>query len=607
MVSIMNEYIRNYYSYFIENKDKKILKDIKSYCKKNKIDFSKLTDKITRNIAKLKFELSALGYELSLEGFSKLLEDYLAQKSTFNDSLKKRYLKILVNLSQIYNIDLRSELLKNTKTKEIDSNIIKQFIEFHLSPNVTEEKINKLKEILSKKDLSYDTLAKKYLPIIDNLKKEAEALHFNTDKDSLNQLINEYNNKKSTLTHEEKVTYLQLIFKLSKIYDIEIKDMLSTNNSKKEIYPIKLDINNPIDNTSYLKELLKERFTSGSFDLLTIHSNTYKEPLNKEYDPIEARLNLIESLLHIYIDKITNFAKEDIIEEYSKILEDKDISFLNNLSSIDLANYIKSLINNSKLNISSNIITLFKKLIEITDYYDNIGTENKNIFKCSNSKSEYAIYLNTSISPNTFKIINEYIKECINNNLNYDMKPYDELEKTIIYSSKEDLNTKLSILNNILSNNSLDELGTPLEYTASIKDTLYSISNISINELSYQEYFISLLETSYYRVLSKIIINKIDNPQDNTIIDSFIKLFDVTFDGPKTPFNLLCNKNSFNMIKDTVHKYIPEVIDTLQKYFSEEKELNKITIEFKKSIQYIFNISNNYPKNSNNNIIVITK
>ena len=118
----MNEHIRAYYSYFMENKDKKILKDVKSYCKKNKIDFSKLTDKVTRNIAKLKFELTGLGYELSLEGFSKLLEDYLAKKSSLSDSLKKRYLRILVNLSKIYDIDLRTELLKNIKNPIVKLN-----------------------------------------------------------------------------------------------------------------------------------------------------------------------------------------------------------------------------------------------------------------------------------------------------------------------------------------------------------------------------------------------------------------------------------------------------------------------------------------------------
>lgn len=603
MVSIMNENIRLYYIYFIENKDKKILKDVKSYCKKNKIDFSILTDKVTRNIAKLKFELNGLGYELSLEGFSKLLEDYLSKKSTLNDSIKRRYLKILVNLSKIYNIDLRSELLKTSKEKSIDQVVIRQFIEFHLSPNITEEKIDKLKDILLKKDISYDTLSKKYMPFIDDIKKEATSLNFNTDKESFIKLIDEYNNKKTTLTHEEKVKYLQLIFKLSKIYDIDIKDKLST---KKCNAPLKLDIKNPLDNTLYFKELLKERFTSGSFDLINTHSKDYKEPLNQEYNSAENRLKLIESILHIYLDKITNYAKEDIIDEYAKLLEDKDITFLNNLSSNDLFEYLNALLNNKKEPaISPNIITLLRKLIEITDYSDNIGTENKNIFKCHNSKSIYAIYLNTSSSNNTFKIINEYIKECINNNLNYDMRPFDEVDKTIIYSSKEDLNNKINILNNILSNSELKEMGTPLEYTAKINNTNYSISNISINNLNFQEFFISLLETSYYRVLSKIIINKVDNPQDSTIIDSFIKLTNITFDGDRVPFNILCNKNSFNTIKDTVHKYIPEVINTLEKYFTEEKQLDKITIEFKKSIKYIFNIVNDYAKTNSENISVI--
>ena len=93
-----------------------------------------------------------------------------------------------------------------------------------------------------------------------------------------------------------------------------------------------------------------------------------------------------------------------------------------------------------------------------------------------------------------------------------------------MYANELDLIKKVSILNNIKKTHPewIDKVNIPLQNHALLGNSYYSISIYSINNNSYNEYFNQVSEISYYRILSKIILNKITNEKDLNIINDFI-------------------------------------------------------------------------------------
>ena len=301
----------------------------------------------------------------------------------------------------------------------------------------------------------------------------------------------------------------------------------------------------------------------------------------------------------IYIDKLTNYATDDLNPKYTKLLDEEDIIFIKNINIEDLREYILSIKKHQELNISKNVIEFIKVLILSTEYTDIIGMNENNLFNPNSSSRDYSIFINTPSNENTFSLLNEYIIECISNNLNYEMLgfSYEETSqtRTILYSSKEELNIKLKILDNLKEKTT--SFGTPLLIASTINDSYYSIAYNPNEELEYLEYLTNLLEVAYYRVLSKIIINQIIDENELNI-----ELKNVTITEDKNSINYQYDNNDFRQIKDIVHKNIPNVLNTINMYIEEEKYTKELIKEFKKSIQYLCNITFSKNKKSITNI-----
>ena len=82
----------------------------------------------------------------------------------------------------------------------------------------------------------------------------------------------------------------------------------------------------------------------------------------------------------IYIDKLTNYATDDLNPKYTKLLDEEDIIFIKNINIEDLREYILSIKKHQELNISKNVIEFIKVLILSTEYTDIIGMNENNLF-----------------------------------------------------------------------------------------------------------------------------------------------------------------------------------------------------------------------------------
>ena len=180
----------------------------------------------------------------------------------------------------------------------------------------------------------------------------------------------------------------------------------------------------------------------------------------------------------------------------------------------------------------------------------------------------------------------------------------DNINKNSIclYANELDLIKKISILNNIKKTHPewIDKVNIPLQNHALLGNSYYSISIYSINNNSYNEYFNQVSEISYYRILSKIILNKITNEKDLNIINDFINFENITI--KQNILDIEFNNNSFYDIKDLINTYLPEIINTLKIYMEKEDKFKIIIKEFSKSLLYLSNLLNNQDKKRKSNI-----
>lgn len=401
----------------------------------------------------------------------------------------------------------------------------------------------------------------------------------NKELKSLRKLIKDYKRKKHTLTDEEKAKYLNVMLPVSKKYNIDLKKELTSNDQMK-----KNNYSNPLDNTLLLKTLIYQRYNNCMFSIGEINTPNSKQIKHKEkYNYNRLQEELINKIINILEDKITNYDIEDINEIYREMLIKADLS-------TDKST---------------------KKLLKsVTEYNLHIGNKENNIFNVPEVEQKYKILLNTPNDKETFYFLNDYIEKCILKGINYEMIGYQanglDNDHTILYASDEDLDIKLSILNEIGEEkiNVINAFGTPPEYAARIDDSYYSIINIDTD--NYIDYFNNICEVSYYRVLAKLVINKVTIVTDKETIDNFISLNNIEIKN-KNPLDASYNGKHFNEIKDIINRNIPDILNTIKIYMEQEDKMNLIIEEFRKSLRYISNIVEDEDKKEDCNIAIRIK
>ena len=610
----MKEYFNKFCIYFLNNKKKNEYKKIIKQAKKEKIDYKKIEQDAKNYTNILISRLSEINYKGTLNDTREMINKYIKQKDNMTERDKKEYLELLNILCNIYSINLRNEL-KDYISDIPDSNtIFNELCLYYL--NDLDNKIYKKIENKSKQ-LDFNNIDEKASLLVKNIKKVSKSFNISlTNKESVYNAINNYIDNKNNYTNKQKSDYLKLLAFSSKIYNIDLKEEIAKrykeDNTEKNTY----NLSNTLDNNIFLMSYLYQRYASCNFNITELKvPNYYKKEkeINNSYIPIQSKL--IKKIITIYLDKINNYGTEDINSSFIDILSIEDLTSLDELKEEDISLFIEHIFKNineditcTKLNISYNLYLFIKSIINFTNIYeDNIGRYDNNIFNVSDEIDNISIYITTNNREDSFKLLSKYIIKCIENNINYNMKNnlenLNSKERTILYSSKKDLFTKLSILDEIALENKeiIDNINKPIISSSTIDNSYYGLSISYINELEYNEYINQLAEVSYYRVLAKLEINKIDNNDDLETLIDFINLEEIS---GKDILEANYNNHSFTSIKDIINKHITEISNTLKLYMEDKDRVLILVEEFKKSIMYINNIYNNKPKRSKTNLAI---
>ena len=631
----MDTLFRKFCQYYLTNNNQEELEKLKELAKDN---FANIDKKARKFIEKLKEKTNKLGYGTDFESFCELLEFYINQKKHMNDEEKINYLKVLMTLSEIHEINLREELERYVSYKEKDTNdesynqIFYQFCHYNLSPNNDIEEFNELKKIATENNINFKEMQKHSIMFIEELKVMSERLGYDIENDSFEYIVNDYLLKKSKLSDYDKAKYLKILLYLSEIYGINLREALTKSPNTEETLTISLEniiknLSNPLDNYEFLEELLTQRYNNGYFEVREISLGSYdlvKE--NGSSDKEQLQAELAYRLYQIFLDKFNNYAFDDLNEQYINLITEEELNRLSSITEEELTNIIK-LINKhesahyiiKKYKLTDNLYLFIEKSItETMDYEkEHIGIGNNSLFVNSDEQYTIRIYINGP-DYETRIILNEYITKCVENNLDYNMKAngdnVDNREGSILYANIYDIQEKITYLNEMLDEFAYlkNKFVEPIYSSGKINNSIYGISHSGVikNDLScvksYNDYFNNICEVAYYRTLSKIILEIVSDEKAKNIINNFIGLINVSFEKTtiKSPIYAEYNNINFELIKDLINQYIPLISSTLNIYISDNERKKSLVEEFKKSILYISNISEGRPKKIKSNIAI---
>lgn len=634
----MDNIFRKFCQYYTTDKSEKLLNELRELAQDEFDDYKEETYKF---IEELKHSLRELGYTIDFESFCNLLEEYINKKETLSDEEKKKYLKALMNLSELYEVNLREELeryvsYKKTEQEEVsEKEIFYKFCKYNICPNNNVDEFNELKQIAIDNNIPFKELQKRSIMFIEELKLSAEHLGFNIEEDSIDFIVKDYLRKKNKMSDYDKSRYLKILLYLSEIYDVNIREMLTVPQvEKKEITTIDINellrnLSNPLENEELMSSLLNQRYNNGYFEIrdITLKSDaSITESTNYDYELLHAEATY--KIYRKFLDKYNNYALEDLNEEYLNMLSDADIKRLEELNQDDIYEIIKLISNREssqyiikKYKLTNSLYQFIEKSSNETTNIkiEHIGIRNNTLFNADNEQYTIKIYLNGP-ELETHKVLNEYILRCIEENINYDMKATgdnrDSKERTILYANINDIAKKISILDTIFEEE--PELkrtfSSPIHSSGQINNSLYGLSHSGVikNDLtcvnSYNDYFNNICEVSYYRTISKIILDIIDDDTAKIIIQNFISLQNVSFTKAEMESPELAEYNnvSFDTIKDLVNQYIPLISSTLNIYMTDKERHKSLVDEFTKSIKYVSNICQGRDKKFPSNIVINT-
>ena len=610
--------------YYLNKKD---LEELKKQEKLSENSFKEYKKKYKKFIKNIKRKTKKLGFGTDFESFCNMLEHYIKIKDDLNDLEKREYLKQLVALSEIYEINLRKELEQYISYKEqiVDErDIFFKFCHYNIEPNSDVKEFNKLKEISEKNKIDFITIQEKAILFVEETKTLAKNIGYGTTKEDLNKMVKDYVNKKANLNDLEKTEYLRVMLYLSEIYNINLREeLLKTNKAKKDkkiealsINSILNNLSNPLKDKSFLGTMLVNRYHNGYFNIEELINAESTIEDNYEYNNLQAEL--LYKVYNILLTKYNNYNNDDLNSKYTKYLNEDNCEKLKNIEIDQLKELIKDIDNeepfqyiNKKYDIDESLFDFIKASYKETLNLKSNNIGSNSLFNTNEYQPTISIYI-SGPEYDKHRILNEYIKRCIELNISYLTTGLKE-NPTILYANIEDILTKINILNEIIEKNTdwADKL-IPIPMTSSINSSYYSISEIGIlkDDLTFVDNYFSYInyvsEIAYYRVLAKIVINKIEEKDKKDIINNFINLKNVSFakTAIRNPILAEYNDYNFTLIKDIINNYTSGVSKTLGIYMNDKVELDKITKEFIKSIEYISNIVKGLDKKSDSIITI---
>jgi hypothetical protein len=612
--------------YYLNKKD---VEELKKQEKLSDSSFKEYKQKSQKFVKNIKRKTKKLGFGTDFDSFCNMLEHYIKIKDDLNDLEKREYLKQLVALSEIYDINLRKELEQYISYKEqvIDERaIFFKFCHYNIEPNSDVKEFNRLKEISEKNKIDFITIQEKAILFVEETKTLAKNIGYGTTEEDLNKMVKDYVNKKANLNDLEKTEYLRVMLYLSEIYNVNLREELmkkSQAKKDKKIETLSIDsilnnLSDPLTNKDFLEKMLVSRYHNGYFNLEELINE--ETTIEEKYEYYDLQAELLYKVYSILLTKYNNYNSDDLNSKYTDLLNEENCEKLKSLELDQLKDLIKDIDNDEPFQYINKKYDIDEKLLEFisTSYQETLNLKSNNVGSNSLFNSnEYQPTISIYISGPEYdkhRLLNEYIKRCIELNISYLTTGLKD-NPTILYANIEDILTKINILNEIIEKNSDggDKL-CPVPMTSQIKDSYYTISEMGIlkEDLTYIDNYFSYInyvsEIAYYRTLAKIVVNKIEEKDKKQIINNFINLKNVSFEKTviKNPILAEYNDYNFTLIKDIINNYIPGVSKTIGIYMNDKVELEKITKEFIKSIKYICNIVKGLDKKENSNITIGT-
>lgn len=619
------------------DKDDKLLTRIQE---ENPQEFQMYNEKAKKFVKNLTSKTKKLGFAPDFESFCNLLEDYINKKDNLQDEEKKSYLKVLMTLSEIHEINLREELeryvsYKKKEQPEEKNNIFKKFCHYNLNKDSNPEDFNELKVLATKNNLDFKEIQKESIVYVEKIKVLAENIGYDLDEITFEEIVEDYNSKRADLSDYDKTRYLRVLLYLSEIYEINLRELLiekkqETKTSTKPNLTLEYlisNLSNPLDNYNLLGSLLDQRYNNGYFDIKEITLNKFdkaKENEEKDYSNIEAELAY--RLYRIFLDKFNNYAFDDLNQDYLNLITEEDLYKLESLNKEELKSII-DLINNhesphyiiKKHKLTENLYLFIEKSYQETINLkkEHIGIGENSLFISNSEPYTIRIYLNGP-EHETLLFLKDYIQKCVLSNINYDLKAICNSsvnqENTILFANINDIVAKINIIEEIFNDNKplAKVFTTPIYSSGRLNDSLYGISHSGVVDKnnncinSYNNYFNNVCEVAYYRTISKIVLDIITDEKAKEAITTFVGLREVSFKEAKMASPELASYNNINFdtIKDLVNQFIPSVSSTLNIYMNEPSKKEILITEFKKSLLYISNICQNRERRANSNIAI---
>lgn len=630
----MNSVFRKLCHFYITDGNEENLQLLKE---NNEENFDELKEKAKELTTKLQEKTAELGYNADFESFCDLLEEYINKKDNMEDDEKSNYLKILMTLSEIHEINLREELERYVSYKKKDptekerKEIFYKFCRYNISTNNNVDEFNALKEIATQNNLDFKELQKEAIMYVEEIKILAESLGYDLETDSFENIVQSYLAKKNNLNDYDKTRYLKVLLYLSEIYSVNLREQLTspkeeTHEISNNLESLLTDLSNPLDNNEVLSNLLDQRYHNGYFDIKEITLCNTKAPEEISINYNELLASLAYKLYNIFLDKFNNYAFDDLNEKYINLISEEDLARLETLTKEEILNIIELISKHEsshyickKMKLTENLYLFIEQSInETIDLRkEHIGIGENSLFNNDNKPYTIRIYLNAPESK-LFPVLIDYIKKCVENNVNYNMKAFgdnkDNQEGAILFASTYDITEKLNILDSIFNENPQlkTDFQVPIYSSGRLNNSIYGISHSGIRDKydncikSYNDYFNIVCEVAYYRTISKIILEIVTDSKAKSIIENFISLRNVSFDKAEIPSPELAEYNSisFETIKDLVNQYIPLISSTLNIYMTDEVKKSSLIHEFQKSLLYISNICQNRPKKEKSNIAI---
>ena len=612
---IMKEYFNKFCIYYLNNFNKSYYKKIVKNAKKEKVDYAKIDNEAKEYTRLLREKLKEFNYKGLKREVYEMINKYIKIKDDMDEGDKKIYLEILNSLCIIYGINLRNELKDYVTELMNPKDVYKELFKCYLEDKSLEEI-----EIIRKKcKLEYfEDVDEKASNIVKEVKRVCKKYNYViNNKTGFNEAIKEYIDNKDGYTNNTKSEILKMFALVANVYEINLKEVIKTHYMRGTTLKENKDfVQNPLENDFFLQSYLLQRYYNCSFNIKELAiPGYYKLKRYKEdnYYPIQAKL--MKRIISIYLDKINNYGTQDINPLYVNILSIEDLSRIDEIKEEELitfAQYINKRVEEDivlrKLNVSDVLYHFLHFLVNVTDIYSpNIGDYDKNVFLINNKEENIAIHIGANNDENAFKFLAKYIIKCIENNISYNMKNSldnsNSRERIVLLTSKEDLCTRISILDEIFEENTsmIEDFDKPIVSSALFKDKYFGLSDINVCGMNYNTFLDNAAEVAYYRVIAKLEVNVIKNEEVLSLINSFIELTKVEGDNP---LESIYNGNSFKEIKDVINRYITEVSKTLDIYVHSKEKILLLINEFKKSLQYIVNISRGNKKNSESNIAI---